>query len=392
MNFTQAHNDHLDPEMNSIPITMNTETEIAIPIDSERLGHTSASNAQADLLCPGRHLASRGIQSKGGDDAAFGNAIHSALAKGSDDGLTPEQEKVYDMIRTIEKAKVEEFFGLDAKRVKTFREERWWITNGELKHSAKLDVVHRHGLRGLIVEYKTLPGDVPGGPLNLQLRDQVVIAANELILTEVGAVVAQPLVGMNPEIAVYDKEAICRSDNELWARVARSNDPKAHRVAGPLQCKFCTAREGCPAYAAWAATLLPAVQILDAPVSKWSVEDMAQFLDRKSAAEKWIEDCTGYIKELLKFNPQSIPGWTLSAGRVTSKVDDPEQLFNRYLTLGGNTAQFMKCIGITKGEFEKQVRALTQLKGKALEAKLEELYAGLLKEKQSEPSIVRSKA
>ena len=66
--------------------------------DQERGKFTSASNAEPDSLCQGRHQAQLGIaEEKTGDDAeyaAHGNVIHAALAKGDPTGLSLEQTAV----------------------------------------------------------------------------------------------------------------------------------------------------------------------------------------------------------------------------------------------------------------------------------------------------------
>ena len=55
-----------------------------LPITTERRGATSASNAHADALCPGRHLAQRGLAEPAERaDAAHGRSIHEALRTGN---------------------------------------------------------------------------------------------------------------------------------------------------------------------------------------------------------------------------------------------------------------------------------------------------------------------
>src|SRR5262245_25805612 len=64
-----------------------------------RLGWTSASNADADLRCAGRHQAQKNLpelpREEGWDE--FGNQVHAALAKRNPESLSERALQVYDM-------------------------------------------------------------------------------------------------------------------------------------------------------------------------------------------------------------------------------------------------------------------------------------------------------
>ncbi len=386
---------------------MELQTEFKHPPDEsrpveiaeldKREGWTSASNADADARCPGRHLAQRGIESTPGADAEFGRVIHAALAKHDDDDLTPEQGRIFEACQEIERKMLEQFFGADFKLVKQYREQRLWATFlgpdigpdfGSLRHSGQPDVVYRYGLRGLIVEYKTLPGDVPTSTVNLQLRDQVCLAADNYVLTEVGVVVVQPLVTQTPELTVYDKDAIARSTEDMRRRVIASSADSGRR-AGPVQCKYCKAKDACLEYAAWAATLLPASVITGLPIARWGPDQCAQFCAGRAAAQKWLDECEAEVKRRLEANPDAVTGWCLKPGAVREEVVNPSALHARFLESGGTTEQFMEAVKIGKGDLEKQVRVATALKGKALKCKLTALLDGITRAKQCAPSLAR---
>ena len=61
----------------------------------ERRGQTSASNAQADSLCQGRHRAQAGLPDTKSDDSKFGTEIHDALAKDDPSKLKSDQLSIY---------------------------------------------------------------------------------------------------------------------------------------------------------------------------------------------------------------------------------------------------------------------------------------------------------
>lgn len=367
-------------------------------ITNPRRGWTSGSSAAADLACPGRHLAQRGIREpEASKDAEFGKIIHSALADSGNttllQSLTGEQRDIFDACREIEKQTITRFFGEATAPKRVFREQRYWcMVDKKFEHGGQPDVVVRSGPRGLILDYKTLPSDQPESPSNLQLRDYVVLAARTLLMNEVVVAIIQPLVTYTPTLTVYDKSAIDMAEVEMWKRVRASNDPKSPRIPGEAQCKFCLAKKVCKEYSAWAPALLPGRQAsFDTPVVSWTPEQRAAFCERRSIAQKWIDDCTEQMKALLKDDPNAIPGWELTEGNNRETVTNPQGLFDRFIAGGGTLEQFMACIKVGKGDFETQVRAVTQLKGKGLKDKVKEFLAGFTESKQDAPSLARKK-
>lgn len=384
----------------------------------ERRSATSASNAAPDALCAGRHQAQLGIPDVATDDAAFGQAIHNALATDDISNLDTQQLSIYESCVEIRDKLVAQVFGPDASKVKVFKEQRFWCkVEGKWEHSAKPDFIARHGPKALVVEFKTLPGETPESPENQQLRDQGVLSARSLLFDEVFAAVAQPLVTHSPTIVRYDSASILKAEQEMWKRVAASNAPDAKRTAGEVQCKFCRAKLQCDAYALWSKSMLPApVSIFDVPVAQWTPEQRATFCERESVARKWLDECKDEMKVLLKADANAIPGWDLVPGDTRRTITNPQELFERFRNVARTAAKhiiagtahhntdteeakveelilkrFMSCVGITKQKLETQVRAVTKLTGKGLTAEMGRLLEGITEEKQNEPSIGRKK-
>jgi len=375
--------------------------------DDIRKGGTSASNAQADELCWGRHLAQVGLPDTDTKDAKFGREIHTALA--AEDGsathpLDTQQRDIFDSCREIEKKKIAEFFGGDAVTgTRVFREQRYWCkvrnpaaivgTAGSLfDHSGQPDMVMRRGPRMLIVEYKTLPGDLPDSPSNMQLRDQAVLASGNLIANEVGVVIVQPLVTHNPTITVYDADALKRAEQEMFERVRRSNDPSSPRTAGEVQCKFCKARNQCGEHARWRSAMLP-----DQPTpftvqaAQWTLEQRSTVAEHLPRLKRLLADSEAFLKECLTNDPESVPGFWLEPGDTRTSITDVQGLFNRFSNKGGTLEQFMQCIGVTKGKLEGQIRDITKTKGKGLKVEMDKLLEGITESKQNSPSLAKKK-
>ena len=108
------------------------ETETGTKVTDPRKGHTSASNAAADRLCPGRHAAQRNLPDLKGEWAEHGTAIHAALADSGNatlmQALTTEQRDMYDSHREVEKELIKRIWP-DEKpdpSARVFRHERFW--------------------------------------------------------------------------------------------------------------------------------------------------------------------------------------------------------------------------------------------------------------------------
>ena len=383
---------------------MATETQKT----DERRGWTSASNATADRLCAGRHQAQIGIPDESSEDALFGQQIHDALYKGDPSKLSPQQVALYDQHQEINEKLMSQFFGPDREAAIIVKENRYWCqvldktTKEEtrLRHSAKPDFNARHSNRVLVIEYKSLPGDVPEPASNEQLRDQLVLITGNFGIREqceIGVAVNQPLVTHSPEICVYGPEDIKIAERHMFDRVRASNNPNAKRRAGQVQCKFCKAKFKCKEYEVWAESLLPvATKVSGLPIDQWTPDMRAYYCEMRGAAKKWLEDCDAEMRRLLEADPKAIPGWKLEEGATQSIINDPQELFARLTAIGKEWSEkeqvglldlFMDCIKVNKTDFTALARRVTGLKGKALNKKLEELYNGITEEKQNRPSL-----
>lgn len=365
-----------------------------------RRGATSASNALADSLCPGRHLAGAGLPDVPGEYAASGSRIHAALADaGKAAALSLAERETFDACMGIEQKLVAQYFGVQPPPMKVFREQRFWAkfkaagATIEVEHSGQPDVVYRAGVKALICEYKTLAGEVPESSRNLQLRDQAVLVRGNFVPTEeIAVAVIQPLVTHSPEICVYDKAALDHANHEMFQRVLKSNDPRSPRVAGEVQCKYCRAKSGCLAYSKWTEGLLPVpLPIVGKPMATWTGEDCAAFCNGLSTVLKFCDDGKEFIKAKLEADPSSVPGWTLKPGANRETIKDPQEVFNRFVKLGGTVEQFMLCVAVAKGKLKEALAVVTGGKGKALDGAVKTVTEGLVEVSQTAPSLMRVK-
>lgn len=372
------------------------------PIDiDERRGCTSASNALPDSLCIGRHLAQRGCPRTDNQYSATGDRVHAALATGSAEGLTASERDTFERCLEIERKKLVEFFGEDAAKAKAFREipgapekSRLWVvvkdSNGNVyEHSCRPDVFYRLLDRALIIEYKTLFGDVPESPRNLQLRDQQVIVRNTLLITgDIGVVVDQPHVEADPQICVYDNAASKVAEQQMYERVIASNQPDAPRTAGEVQCKYCLAKSRCKQYLDFSSALVPAMMSLcEIPMDMWRPEHRAAAAAALKPARDFLDMIEEFVKKGLETDPAFCPGWYLKPGNITEAIVDAEACFQRFVKLGGTPELFMQAVKITKGPLKTAVGVVTNKKGKALDTAMAQLLDGLTRSNQNAPSL-----
>lgn len=379
---------------------MNTETH-----EQQTRGGTSASNAAADRLCPGRHQAQKGLPDPKGEWAEYGDQIHAALADSNNkasvmDKLTPEQRDMFDSCREVEKKVIGQVFGGEPDQSnRVWREQRYWAKvpdkwpnpSSTFTHSGQADMVMRRKNKALILDYKTGSADVPESPKNEQLRDLAVMVWRTLVgVEDVIVAIIQPLETWSPELCRYDKASLERAEQEMWDRVRKSNDPNAPRVAGDLQCRYCRARSVCKEHAAWAASLLPVPDSpLNAAMASWTPEDRSRVAEHLPRLWKLLGEAEAHLKACLESDPESVPGFYLKPGAPRKPVNDPQELFNRFAAIGGQLEQFMRCVDVGKGEFEKAVRAVSKAKGIALKKQVEKLLEGITDSKPVAPSLAR---
>lgn len=380
---------------------------------------TSASNAAADLGCPARHLAQRGLEERDSKDAATGRAVHNVLAlidtpehKAAYEALKPDQRDIHDRCLAIAERKKVEFFGREAANpsLRTFREQRYWVklrkpapaeekTAEFLEHSGQPDLVYRLGMRALVVEFKTLFGDIPGASSNMQLRDQACLVRGNLLVNEVGAVLVQPWVNANPEVCLYTAGDLDRASKEMFARVIASNDPASRRIAGEVQCGFCLAKTQCDAYQKWAGGSVPAMlTVLDVPMEAWTPEQRAIAADRLSVAQDYLDQLKDFLKSGLEKDPEFVPGWGLQPGTERETITDPQGVFERWVKLvpklppEDQVKAFMRTVTVRKAPLREILAAYTDYKkGKALQDAVAGLLDGLVETKFSAPSLKRLK-
>jgi hypothetical protein len=366
---------------------------------------SSASNALADRLCRGRYQAQIHLpELPRSEQSEAGTVIH-ALWTGTEPPREPkpdEAEKA-EALREQEARAAEEFFRPGNSRVRIVERRLWHEfpavsddpKRGTLKTSGQFDValVHPESRRALLCDGKSGWLPVTPNPSNLQLRRLAALLWLQLDSREIGVCILKPFGRMEPP-CVYTVADLRRSVSEMEEDVRQSHAPNPPRTAGEEQCRYCRAREGCPARLAWLSAALPvafpALPMMGA--RDWTPAQRVLFLEREKDARDWLAARKEEIKALLCQGPEAVPGYGLRPGRTTETITHPQEVLERFChRLGGAQEAFMRCIEVGKSALKDEVRALTGHKGKALEADLDDLLAGCVESRTGAPTIERLK-
>ena len=358
------------------------------PAKDEREGWTSASSAEADALCPGRHLAQRGIpEPEQSPEAASGTRIHAWLEDHKSAPLLSDDElETGDKCVEIEQKLFAQIFS-DTPTI--YREKRLWIEFDGLKHSGKADLIAVCRDVALVEDYKSGRNKAPESPRNLQLRDLAALVASNFAVKTVYVAINQPWATMSPEICTYGIDELVQAIDEMERRVNASNDPESPHMPGDKQCQYCRAKAQCPAFIA---ALLPVAsesataENVAASVKSLSNERIGAFLALVRLAE---ETATAEVRQRIEAG-SAVAGWTLKPGRETEKIADAQTVFNRALGAGITQDAFVRdCITVGKTALKTALKAATGAKGKALDQALDALLEGATETKVSNPVLAR---
>ncbi|MFQ5589580.1 MAG: DUF2800 domain-containing protein [Phycisphaerae bacterium] len=355
----------------------------------ERKGHPSASQIEALELCPGRWAASKDVPKREeGDDAKSGTRIHAWLASDSDVTLTEEEQETADKCKQLANEAVEKVVGKFEDADTLFREKREWGHPYDFKpFSGKADILAIFGSRCVIVDYKTGRIPVAESAKNPQLRSLAVLACmNHAEVQEVTVIVIQPWASPRLDICEYNSENLAKAKEWLIQALRTIHDPKARRIPGLTQCKYCPVLGTCPEGGSSVTTL---VERATEP-GTFDGNKMKLALDHCKTAELVIKAVREEAKRRLTEDPESVPGWTLKSTGSVRKVTDVGQVYLR-LHEEHDVApdEFTANCQVTLKALEGMLTA-RGFKGKRRKEELDEIIDDCISETAKAPSLVAS--
>lgn len=155
-----------------------------------------------------------------------------------------------------------------------------------------------------------------------------------------------------------------------WGEIARAaaeetQSPKAKRVPGEKQCRFCKAKATCPALIKLTEqTLLMDFEEHDDPVApnKLTDEQLAAALAARPVVEAWLNAVETLVKQRLS-SGDAFPGWKLVEGRANRAWIDEEAAAETLERVIGDRAFTRKLISPSQAE-----KALGKAHKKSIEA------------------------
>lgn len=349
---------------------------------------TSASNAQADELCPGRFMAQIGIAENTSAVATFGNELHAAFG-GEDVDLSVSQTRIWEIAEEICEEAVARVFDFDVVP-KVFKEKRLWTSIGnKYEHSGQCDRIYLAKHHAIIVDLKSLRGEVPIAPENLQLRDEATLLfLSNRKIKHISVFICQPLVTRVPVICLYTRaDHFLKMFEELAARVYESHDPKAKRVPGSPQCDFCRARGTCAPAIKWMRTMpLQRAPSLMASVDRLKPEQLKEIWEKSGTILSIVKEVERRITLLTPLQLQSL-GLRMGQGHIRRRINNPNELFSRLSKLGVKSEEFTRLCRIGIGDISDLVRKKTGLMSKNLERKVDDLLSDISDTKRTNPSL-----
>jgi hypothetical protein len=304
-----------------------------------RQGFTSASNAESDLLCPGRHLAQRGLAGYDTRESLSGTATHLAFAGVLElEALSSSQRKTVERGRNLESHIVEQWFRsvlcpLEPENIqeqimkRAHRELRLWAyRNNQKIHSGGIDALWLAGdmRHALVEDLKSLFGDVEDAASNQQLRDYAALVHLNYGCETVSVFINQPNVRWEydqQKLVHYNEDNLAQSVEAMTRRVMTSQRLDAPRVPGIKQCNFCLAcgTDRCPE---------SLQKIRDYAQGNfqtwefWEPSERSAFIEVTKLTEKLAQNTLDIAKTRIREKPDWAPGWMVTPDMAVRKIED----------------------------------------------------------------------
>lgn len=355
-------------------------------VDWERLDLTSCSDAYARRRCLGRTTLIRALRKEGKlkgapepnpEWARSGEAVHAGW-NGQIVELDKAQLATLQGLRRLEQMVVADWSRGESVQLLS-REERLWLHDGlEPIHSGRYDVAYLtlDGKRMLIIDGKTLYGQVESAEVNDQLRELVALARhNYPFIEEFTVALLQPNVARRVDIAAYDWIEAELALRLLRLHLADIRDPYHQRNPGPY-CRFCPAALHCPEAKGAIVTVGDTIKAIqagdyDLPLGPRG----AMLLARIRTARPLLDIFESTYKAALAEDPAAIPNWRLRDGKNVRRIIDIEGAWKLAEQRGISLADFLGCVEVAVGRLEELFATTTEAKAKTLSKEFNDFFA-----------------
>ena len=332
--------------------------------DSERLDLSSASSAWRRRMCRGSENLirlrrdKRDLEKREPDpDAQSGIRVHRAWA-GEAVALSESEARTLAEVVRMEKLVLADW-ARDEPIVLLGREHRLWLHEGlEPVHSGQMDCAYltADDERMLILDAKTLYGQILGAPVNDQLRELVALARfNYPQVAEFTVGLLAPNLNQRPSLAVYDQFEAELALRLLRHTLAECADPDAVRTPGAW-CKYCRAISHCEeARMLVGQAYNVAKRIEQGEFTLPTGDKGTRFLDSVLEAQTILEAIRVAYKGLLEREPQAVPGWHLRDGKEVREIVDVLAAWELAQAAGVPLEKFLASVKLVIGPLEAEL-------------------------------------
>jgi hypothetical protein len=338
----------------------------------------SASSMWRHANCHGNRILERSLRDRGllghedtTPEATIGTRIHASL-EGMPEDLELTEEDVKDRCESLDEECRKAFN--QGKPDWTQYEARydWWEEpNPDIKFfTGKPDRIHFYqGNRyALDINFKTGRKGSPESHLNLQLRTEIVLIWRHYRCEWIGGAIVEPLVSSKPEIVIYDESALREAEREILEIVDKTEWDSSRKAGG--WCIHCPCRAFCPE--AKQLALHEPLYIFTKGLPRG--EEGAEVLAKIEVAKAILDKMHDAYKNIVQTELNSIPGWHISDStsvRFIKDIPRAEDIAAKKLDIGIH--DLVKTT-LPIGKLEARVAEATGLKGKALKAKIKDLF------------------
>jgi hypothetical protein len=361
----------------------------------ERRGLPSASSFQRYATCKASialetqlREAGQLPEDHGSDDADAGTRIHAhlaALATGAP--FTPESADENEVALSLwERAQywIQRVFGHDHTDVEMIVEKRHWLQDlhGNDVASGQFDLILHDGVRGLVIDYKTLFGHHAPAAENRQLRFGAVILREAYGVNEITVVLLQR---MRPDshavMGEEDMELALEEIDQVLER--RSGDPFQFGFTRSEECKFCACRLACPRLHWDVSQLQVSPFALLATATDAQISEFGNRLKSLEHLKRAWESEAEYRIE----SGRELSGWAMLPGKPRREVSAVKELANRLIARGVPVSDILAEMSLPVGAAERLFKTTTSEKGKKIREAFDLLADGTISLSTPEPSL-----
>ncbi|HEU4344074.1 MAG TPA: hypothetical protein VFU31_21170 [Candidatus Binatia bacterium] len=323
-----------------------------------------------------------------------GQRLHHAAATLDFRGLDePEIELVQEKLE--QRDRFLESLGLPLKSEAYHTEHTLpYVLPGGAEILNHADFVGTFPAKGAVVDYKFGFEEVDPPDQNHQLMVYIGALAQKTVCDEYYGLII-PRFGRPAPPVIYRRDLMPAVWTLINMTYAKAMAPGARRIPSFDACRYCKGLQlgVCPEARSLALSTTEASKLIASPeveLTKMSPETRTKLFDAFKLAETLKAQFSKAAKVLLEKDPEFIPGYRLSKeGEVRTKVTDLIALRDRLNDLMIMTDDFLKICSISNKALSAAVRSATGLKGRALEARIEQLTKGLVDSTPVERSLER---